>query len=115
LKIDEYYTARFQMEFRFRDAKPFTGLTACQARAAMPLHNHFNASLTAVSFAKLETPPPPPGQTVPFSMASLKRRYFNPHLLDRLLDCLASGLSLEKFSPAYETLCNYGTIPLRID
>jgi hypothetical protein len=110
LKIYEYYCARFQIEFLFRDAKQFTGLTACQARTAIQLHNHFNASLTAVSFAKLETPQPPPGQAVPFSMASLKRRYFNQRLLDRILDCLASGLSLEKFSPAYEALCNYGTI-----
>jgi hypothetical protein len=75
----------------------------------MPLRNHFNARLTAVSFAKLETPPPP-RQTVPFSMASLTRRYFNPHLLDRILDYLASGLGLEKFSLVYETLCNYDTI-----
>lgn len=109
-QIYQYYQARFQIEFLFRDAKQFTGLTACQARTATALHNHFNASLTAVSFAKLETHPTAPGTPVPFSMASLKRRYFNQHLLDRILDYLASGLSLEKFSPAYEALCNYGII-----
>jgi hypothetical protein len=110
LPIYEYSCARFPIEFLFRDTKPFTGLTACQTRTAIPRHNPFNASLTAVSFAKLETHPTAPGAPVPFSMASLKRRYFNQHLLDRILDYLASGLSLEKFSPAYEALCNYGII-----
>jgi hypothetical protein len=59
MKIYKYYTARFHKKFLFRDAEQFTGLTAGQARAAMPLHNHFNTRLTAVSFARLETPPPP--------------------------------------------------------
>jgi hypothetical protein len=52
------YAARFHKELLLRDAKQFIGLTACQAPATIPLQNPFNASLTAVSFAKLETPPP---------------------------------------------------------
>ncbi|MBK8391990.1 MAG: transposase [Saprospiraceae bacterium] len=32
IQVVEYYKARFQMEFNFRDAKQFTGLTNCQAR-----------------------------------------------------------------------------------
>lgn len=47
-----YYRARFQMEFMFRDAKQYTGLDTCQARSESKLHFHFNASLTAVSVAK---------------------------------------------------------------
>ena len=43
-------------------------------------------------------------------MASLKRRYFNQHLVDRILDHLATEGRLEKFSSVYEELCNYGTI-----
>ena len=110
LTIYRYYKARFQIEFLFRDAKQFTGLTDCQARSQAKLHCHFNASLTAVSVAKLTTQQQPHGQDGPLSMASLKRRAFNQHLLDRIMDHLADGASLEKYSPAYESLCNYGTI-----
>ena len=49
-------------------------------------------------------------RSVPFSMASLKRRCFNQHLLDRILAQLATEGSVEKSSPVYEELCNYGTI-----
>ena len=38
LTIYRYYKARFQVEFLFRDAKQFTGLTDCQARAQAKLH-----------------------------------------------------------------------------
>ena len=47
-----YYRARFQMEFMFRDAKQYTGLDTCQARSESKMHFHFNASLTAISVAK---------------------------------------------------------------
>jgi len=43
-------------------------------------------------------------------MASLKRRAFNQHLIERISQHLAQGHSLEKSSPDYEELCNYGTI-----
>ena len=54
LTIYRYYKARFQIEFLFRDAKQFTGLTDCQARSQAKLNFHFNASLSAVTLAKLE-------------------------------------------------------------
>jgi hypothetical protein len=108
--IYRYYKARFQIEFLFRDAKQFTGLSDCQARSAAKLRVHFNASLSAVSFAKLEARQPSSQLGQPCSMASLKRRGFNQHLLDRILDHLATAGSLDKYSAAYEELCNYGTI-----
>jgi hypothetical protein len=43
-------------------------------------------------------------------MASLKRRAFNQHLIDRICQHLANGHSLEKSRPDDEELCNYGTI-----
>ena len=46
LTLYRYYKARFQIEFLFRDAKQFTGLTDCQARSQAKLDFHFNASLT---------------------------------------------------------------------
>lgn len=110
LAIYRYYKARFQIEFLFRDAKQFTGLTDCQARSQAKLNFHFNASLSAVSLAKLEAHQQHGDAAAAFSMASLKRRAFNQHLIERISQHLAQGHSLEKSSPEYEELCNYGTI-----
>jgi DDE superfamily endonuclease len=110
LTLYRYYKARFQIEFLFRDAKQFTGLSDCQARSQAKLEFHFNASLSAVTFAKLEARPQNGNGDQAFSMASLKRRAFNQHLVDRICEHLANGQSLEKSSPDYEALCNYGVI-----
>jgi len=110
LTLYRSYKARFQIEFLFRDAKQFTGLTDGQARSQAKLNFHFNASLSALTLAKLEAHEPHQDAASRFSMASLKRRAFNEHLIARISDHLAQGHSVEKFSPAYEELCNYGTI-----
>jgi DDE superfamily endonuclease len=110
LILYRYYKARFQIEFLFRDAKQFTGLTDSQARSQVKLHFHFNASLSAVTLAKLEARQHTGDAASVFSMASLKRRAFNQHLIERISQYLATGHSLEKSSPDYEELCNYGTI-----
>jgi hypothetical protein len=102
--------ARFQIEFLFRDAKQFTGLTDCQARSQAKLDLHFKASLTAVSLAKLDARQQSGQAASSWSMASLKRRAFNQHLIDRICEHLANGHRLEKSSPEYDTLCNYGLI-----
>jgi len=109
-RLYRYYKARFQIEFLFRDAKQFTGLSDCQARSKAKLDFHFNASLSAVTFAKLEARHQHGNGDQAFSMASLKRRVFNQHLIDRICEHLANGQSLEKSSPDYEALCNYGII-----
>jgi hypothetical protein len=110
LTLYRYYKARFQIEFLFRDAKQFTGLTDCQARSQAKLTFHFNASLSTLTLAKLEAHEHHQDAASGFSMASLKRRAFNEHLIARISDHLTQGHSLEKSSPAYEELCNYGTI-----
>jgi hypothetical protein len=110
LTIYRYYQARFQIEFLFRDAKQFAGLTDCQARSQAKLNFHFHASLSAVTLAKLEARQQNGDAASGFSMASLKRRAFNQHLIERISQYLAKGHSLEKSSPDYEELCNYGTI-----
>ena len=110
LTIYRYYKARFQIEFLFRDAKQFTGLTDSQARSQAKRNFHFNASLSAVTLAKLDARQHTGDAASGFSMASLKRRAFNQHLIERISQHLAQGHSLEKSSPAYEELCNYGTI-----
>lgn len=111
LALYRYYRARFQIEFLLRDAKQATGLADCQARDRDKLQFHFNASLTAASLAKLEAQQQAGGQLrEPFSIHSLQRRAFNSHLLDRIIAHLENGQTLNKSSPLYQTLCNYGTI-----
>ena len=105
-----YDVARFQIEFLFRDSQQFAGLTHCQARRADTLTFHLNASLTAVSLAKLQVLQTLGHLPVPFSMASIVRRGFNEQLLRRLLAHLADGGRLAENSPEYETFCNYGLI-----
>ena len=117
------YKARFQIEFLFRDAKQFTSLSACQARSQAKLHFHFNASMSALTLGKLQARQQSGGSLAGFSMASVKRRAFNQHLLspsinsgqaltqdERISQHLAQGHRLEKSSPGYEALCDYGTI-----
>ena len=110
-RLSRYDKARFQIALLFRDAKQCTGLSDCQARAKAKLDFHFNASLSAVTFAKLEARHQHGNGDQAFSMASLKRRAFNQHLIDRICEHLANGQSVEKSSPDYEALCNYA--PLR--
>jgi len=86
LRLYRYDKARFQIEFLFRDAKQFTGLSDCQARSKAKLDFHFNASLSAVNLAKLAARQQRGETDEPISMASLKRRAFNQHLLDRICE-----------------------------
>ena len=78
--------ARFHIECLFRDAKPLTGLTDCQARSQATLDVHFHASVTAVSLATLEARQQSAQAASSCSMASLKRRAFNQHLIDRMCE-----------------------------
>ncbi len=85
-QIYQFYKLRFQIEFIFRDAKQFTGLEDCQARDALKLEFHFNASLTALNLAKVEALQQHQGQKpFVFSMSSAKRRALNCHLLERFI------------------------------
>jgi hypothetical protein len=110
LPIYRYSQARFHLELLFRDATQFAGLTACQARSPAKRHFHCNASLSAVTLAKLDARQHNGGAASGVSMASLTRRAFNQHLLERISQYLAKGQSVEKSSPDYEALCNYGTL-----
>ena len=109
--IYRYYKARFQIEFIFRDAKQFTGLSDCQARRQESLDFHFNASLTALNLAKVDAycsfgyDP-----DTPFSMATQKIVYFNEHLLEKVFSILDLDLSLLKCNPDFAALRTYGAI-----
>ena len=79
--VIEFYRTRFQIEFCFRDAKGFTGLTQSQARDVAKLSFNFNASLTSVNLAKALAKE----RGIPFSMASCKTMIHNTYLLERFI------------------------------
>lgn len=110
-QLFEAYRARFQIEFIFRDAKQFTGLTDCQARDEQKLDFHFNASLTALNIAKWEQyQQRDPWEPFVFSMASYKRRKLNQHLIDRFIRNLDLDETLIKSHPNFPSLCDYGVL-----
>ena len=114
-RILQYYKARFQIEFIFRDAKQFTGLCDGQTRQAQSLDFHFNAALSALNLAKYEdqlhsTQDNQKQSLPPFSMASYKRVAFNDHLLERFISMLELNPTLIKSHPNYQNLRSYGII-----
>jgi hypothetical protein len=79
-----YDKARCQSEFLCRAAKPLAGLTACQARSQAQLNFHGNARRSAVTLAKLGARQQHGDAASGLSMARLKRRAFNQHLIERI-------------------------------
>jgi hypothetical protein len=114
-RLYEYYKARFQIEFIFRDAKQFTGLSDCQSPQQDALDFHFNLSLAALNLAKLEQMPSHPHsahdpQPMSFSMATYKRQMLNQHLLERFISLLDLDPTLIKSHPNYPDLLHYGAL-----
>jgi hypothetical protein len=109
--IYRYYTARFQIEFLFRDAKQFPGLADCQARSEACLAFHVNASMTALNFLKLEDRQMFQDDTEHvISINSWKPHKFNEHQLERFVSTLGLDLSDIQLHPHYEDFIHYGTI-----
>ena len=103
--IIAYYRLRFGIEFIFRDAKQYTGLTHCQSRQRQRLRFHFNASLTALNIARIEQ-----AEAKVFSIASRKRLGYNEMFLDRIIANLDLEPELVLNHPAYDQLRSYGAI-----
>jgi hypothetical protein len=105
------YRLRFQIEFIFRDAKQFTGLSDCQARNENALDVHFNVSLRVLNIAvarqrrQMDNSEP-----MVFSMNSIKRGAFNDYLLDFFIDKLGLAGTLIKFHGNFQELRNTGGI-----
>lgn len=100
--IVEYYTARFQEEFLFRDGKQFTGLNHCQARSANKLEYHWNCSLTAINIAKVHfLLSVPKEQRKAFSMADVKTQCYNQLLLNRLFRIFENDTELQINNPNF--------------
>jgi hypothetical protein len=110
-KLVEFYVARFQIEFLFRDSKQFTGLADCQARAQAALEFHFNAALATLNLARAEELRAQADQRPQvFSMASWKQRQCNERLLDVFIERFALDPTWVKNHPCYDELRTYGAI-----
>ncbi len=109
-KIVRYYRSRFQIEFLFRDAKQFTGLTSCQGRSKNKLDFHFNAALTAINLAKHDWLSNKTDVPIPFSMANYKTLYNNTLMLERFMSMFAINPNIAKNQKIVKELLEYGKI-----
>ena len=106
-----FYKARFQIEFLFRDAKQYTGLTNCQSRNEKKLHYHFNMSLSSVNIAKAaHYLSVKKGERNSFSLADIKTCYFNELMLNFFLSNLDIQPELIKNKNVFKKLLNFGKI-----
>ena len=76
------YRSRFQIEFCFRDAKQFTGLTHCQARHKNQLDFSYNASFASQNVAKVMMKE----NGLPYSMASFKELMASTYIAKLIFD-----------------------------
>ena len=90
-----YYQLRFKIEFLFRDAKQFCGLTHCQARSKEALDFHFNMSLAAVNLAQIKITLDPAVK----SMNVLVRKAYNRRLVKWLFSQLSSEAEFDLNRP----------------
>ncbi len=109
-KVVRYYQSRFQIEFLYRDAKQFTGLSTCQARSKNKLDFHFNTSLTAINMAKQDWLSNETTATKPFSMANYKTLYNNTLMLERFMCMFAINPNTAKNQKIINELLDYGKI-----
>jgi hypothetical protein len=84
LTLYRYDKARFQIELLCRDAKQCNGLTDGQARSQAKRNFHCNASLSAGTLATREARQHTGNAMSMLSLASLQRRAFTHHLLERM-------------------------------
>lgn len=106
------YTARFQIEFIFRDAQQFTGLADCQSRKKEAINFHINASLAAITATKVQEHLDRSNQQIRhvFSMVSHKAKNHNETLISRFFSIFGFDLTLIKSHPRYNEALNYGVI-----
>lgn len=105
------YRSRFTIEFLLRDAKQAGGLQDCQARDNAALEFHWNTALTTVNVSRglASEGEKSSAEAAPFSMKSIKQRYFNEHLLQLFIAQLGLEPSGEKCQETLASLRNYAT------
>ena len=77
----DFYRTRFQLEFCFRDAKQYAGITNCQSTDFRKLAFHFNASLAAINLAKATCK----RMGIKYSISSCKSVIHNAYMLERFI------------------------------
>ena len=106
-----YYTARYQIEFLYRDAKQHTGLEHGQSRSQTKLHFHFNTALTTVSLAKASHHLNIPLESRPaFSMADIKTQYLNELMLETFFEAFGIEPNEQIIIPIKRRLLKMGKI-----
>ena len=111
VQLLEYYRLRFQMEYLFRDSKQHMGLEHCQARSENKLNFHFNASITAVSVAKVIARNSENKTTrTSVSIADVKTECQNRNLINRIFSIYHIDRKLIKIASGYRKLLNFGKI-----
>ena len=109
ITILDYYAARFQIEFLYRDAKQHTGLCDRQVRSRIKLHFHVNASLTAVNVAKAEHRlSMPKDERGTFSMTNIKTFYYNELLVKRFFGAFGLNPHMTKNQHKVKELLDIG-------
>lgn len=111
LEVIQFYALRFQIEFLFRDAKQFTGLNHCQARAEEKLDFHFNMSLAAINLYQIQMKLNEANST---SINSFIRKAYNTKLVSLLFDQLNSKAELNQFldinQPDVQKIITWGEV-----
>ena len=102
--IFDIYRTRFQLEFVFRDAKQFTGLTHCQARNKEALSFAFNASLTSVNLARAFARQ----QGMLLSVGSTKTLLHNAAMVDRFIAMSGKSPNMRLNNTDFKELLFYG-------
>ena len=102
--IFDIYRTRFQLEFVFRDAKQFTGLTHCQARNKETLSFAFNASLTSVNLARAFARQ----QGMDLSVGSTKTLLHNAAMVDRFIAMSGKSPNMRLNNTDFKELLFYG-------
>ncbi|MEM9548917.1 MAG: transposase [Bacteroidota bacterium] len=111
LQIYNYYKARFQMEFIFRDSKQYTGLEHCQSRSPKKLNFHFNASMTSINVAKcILRNGVDKNTSIPLSIGDLKMKLQNRNMLYRIFSIYGFDHKLIKINRQYRQILKYGNI-----
>ena len=108
-EIFRIYSARFQIEYLFRDGKSHMGLGDAQVRKASSLNFQNNACLTALNLLKLEHRKHQMQQEV-ISIFSYKHQLYNQFLIDSVLSNLDKKPKLYENQSWYIALKNLGSI-----
>ena len=102
--IFDIYRTRFQIEFVFRDAKQFTGLTHCQARSKEALAFAFNMSLSSINVARAYARQ----ENVSLSVGSTKTLLHNAAMLERFIAMSGKRPNMRLNNTDFKELLFYG-------